>query len=181
MLKGWNRKVRITRRSGRHRSRSWPVPPRIRPVLTWAGFGLRRPACSGMGVSAMSSGCLRDRGDRNGPAPALSRIYRVNSSLERAEMMTMAWASGKSSVMVRSIWARWPGRRDVLKPRQRAARQLHGGLAARQIDHAHVAPEHAAVQAGAERLGAGLLGGEALGVGGGAVGAACRIWRARCR
>ena len=64
------------------------------------------------------------------------------------------------------------GRRDRLQPRQRAAGELHGRPSARQIDHAHVAPEHAAAQAGAERLGAGLLGGEALGVGFRAIGAA---------
>ena len=46
----------------------------------------------------------------------------------------------------------------------------HGRLAGGQVDHPHVAPEHAPPHAGAQRLGAGLLGGEALGVGGGAVG-----------
>src|SRR5262249_42605355 len=45
------------------------------------------------------------------------------------------------------------------------------GATRRQIDHAHVAPEHARAQAGAERLGAGLLGGEALGIGLSALGA----------
>src|SRR4051812_997811 len=56
------------------------------------------------------------------------------------------------------------GRRDLLQPRQRAAGQRHGRLAAAHVHHAHVAPEHAAAQPRAERLGAGLLGSEALGV-----------------
>src|SRR5690606_20273976 len=42
----------------------------------------------------------------------------------------------------------------------------------RQIDHSHVAPVDAPAEPGAERLGAGLLGGEALGIGGGALGPA---------
>ena len=50
-----------------------------------------------------------------------------------------------------------------------------------QIDDAHVAPEHAVAQARAERLGAGLLGGEALGVGGGALGARAPSAGARSR
>ena len=59
------------------------------------------------------------------------------------------------------------GRQPGKRPR-RASGQLQGGAPRRQIHHAHVAPEHALAEAGAERLGAGLLGGEALGVGGGA-------------
>jgi len=43
-------------------------------------------------------------------------------------------------------------RRDRRQPRRRAARQPHRRLAGGQIDDAHVAPEHAAPQAGAERL-----------------------------
>src|SRR5882672_678085 len=78
-------------------------------------------------------------------------------------MMTMAWAWGKSSVMVRSIWARMLGG---------AAGQHQRRLARGQVDDAEVAPEHAGAEAGAERLRAGLLGSEALGVAGGAVGAA---------
>src|SRR5262249_24736731 len=53
-----------------------------------------------------------------------------------------------------------------------AAGELHGRPSRRQIDHPHVAPEHARPQPGAERLGAGLLGGKALGVGLEPVGAA---------
>src|SRR4029077_7497476 len=45
------------------------------------------------------------------------------------------------------------------------ARQLHTGLAPGEIDHTHVAPEHAAAQTGAEGLGAGLLRRKALGIG----------------
>jgi hypothetical protein len=50
------------------------------------------------------------------------------------------------------------------QPRRRAAGEAHRRLARGEVDHAHVAPEHAAAQAGAQRLGAGLLGREALGV-----------------
>src|SRR5262245_19071707 len=57
------------------------------------------------------------------------------------------------------------GRRDLLQPAQRAAGQPHGGPARRKVNDAHVAPEYAAAEAGAQRLGAGLLGGEALGIG----------------
>src|SRR5579883_944545 len=67
------------------------------------------------------------------------------------------------------------GRRDRLEPLRSAAGQAHGRLPARQIDHAHVAPEHAAPEAGPERLGASLLGGETFAVGGGAVLAAFRL------
>src|SRR5947209_15070201 len=68
-----------------------------------------------------------------------------------------------------------PRRGDFRQPLGGAAGQPHRRRAARQIDDAHVAPEHAVAQAGAERLGAGLLGGEALGVGGGALGAAVAL------
>ena len=53
------------------------------------------------------------------------------------------------------------------------------GRPRRQIDHAHVAPEHAGAQAGAERLGAGLLGGETLGIGLDRVARGAPPWRAR--
>ena len=43
-----------------------------------------------------------------------------------------------------------------------AAGELHRRRAAGQIDDAHVAPEYAVAQAGAQRLGAGFLGGEAF-------------------
>src|SRR5690606_29029071 len=46
-----------------------------------------------------------------------------------------------------------------------ATRQHQRRTAGRQIDDAHVAPEHPLPQAGSERLGAGLLRGEALGIG----------------
>ena len=81
-------------------------------------------------------------------------------------MITNACASGKSSVIVRWIDGPVFGRQQLRQPRGRAAGQRHGRLAAGQVDHAHVAPEHAVRHAGAQRLGAGLLGGEALGVGG---------------
>src|ERR1051325_2589666 len=54
--------------------------------------------------------------------------------------------------------------RDLLDAGERAAGARDRGLVAAHVDHAHVAPDHAAAQARAERLGAGLLGGEALGV-----------------
>ena len=56
-------------------------------------------------------------------------------------------------------------RRHGLQALQRPAGQAHGRPAAGQVDHLHVAPEHAPAQAGPERLGAGLLGGEAPGIG----------------
>src|SRR5690606_29128729 len=48
----------------------------------------------------------------------------------------------------------------------RAAGQLHGRLARRQVHDAYVAPENSARQTGPERLGAGFLGSKALGIGG---------------
>ena len=86
-----------------------------------------------------------------------------------AEMTTNATAIGPSSVIVRSICGLMTLRRERVEALSRAAGQRHGRPAGRQVDHAHVAPPHAAANAGAERLGAGLLGGEALGVGLGAV------------
>src|ERR1035437_2930337 len=67
------------------------------------------------------------------------------------------------------------GRRDLLQPFERAAGQLHGGAARGQIDHAHVAPEHAAAETSAERLGAGFLGGKTLGIDLDRVGAILRL------
>ena len=62
-------------------------------------------------------------------------------------------------------------RHKAVELRPGAPRQHHGGLAGGFVHHAHVLPEHAAAETGAERLGTGLLGGEALGIGGGALGA----------
>ena len=92
--------------------------------------------------------------------------------------MTKACASGCSSVIVRWMKASRPA--GVIAARRSAAPPVSRivGWPLGQIDDAHVAPEHAVAQAGAERLGAGLLGGEALGVGGGALGAAVAILRA---
>ena len=56
------------------------------------------------------------------------------------------------------------GRSHGIEPRERAAGKLHGRTSRRQVDDAHVAPEHAGAQTGAECLGAGFLGGETLGV-----------------
>ena len=94
-------------------------------------------------------------------------------------MMTIACAVGPSSVSETSIDASQPGGVIACKPLERAAGQLHRRLAAGQIDHAEIAPEHAAAEAGAERLGAGLLGGIALGIGLDAVLRGRRLWRAR--
>src|ERR1700751_6228269 len=55
---------------------------------------------------------------------------------------------------------RW---RDRLQAPLGAPRQLHGRAAARQVDHAHIAPPYAAAQPRSQGLGAGLLGGEPLG------------------
>ena len=79
-------------------------------------------------------------------------------------MTTIACAIGPSSVSETSIWASQPAGVIACK-RDGAAGQLHGRPARRHVDHADVAPEHAAPEPGAERLGAGLLGGETLGVG----------------
>ena len=83
-------------------------------------------------------------------------------------MMTIAWAMGKSSVMVRSMRASWPSGVRLGKRVERAAGQLKRRPAGGQINDAHVAPEHALPEAGAQSLGASLFGGEALGVRGGA-------------
>jgi hypothetical protein len=66
------------------------------------------------------------------------------------------------------------GRDDRRQTRRRAAGKKHRRLARRQVDDAHVAPEHAVAQARAQSLGAGFLGRKALGVGGGAPGPAVR-------
>ena len=78
--------------------------------------------------------------------------------------MTSAWASGGSSVMVRSMRGRVPGgsrlARRCAAPPVNSQRRAPAG----QVDHAHVAPEDALAKTRAERLGAGFLGGEAPGV-----------------
>jgi hypothetical protein len=51
-----------------------------------------------------------------------------------------------------------------LQARQRPARELHRRTTGRQIYDAHVAPEHASAESGAERLGARLLRGEPFGI-----------------
>src|SRR5260370_30426609 len=58
-----------------------------------------------------------------------------------------------------------PVGRQRREPGQRAAGELHGRTAARQVHHPHIAPPDASPDSRAERLGTGLLGGEALGVG----------------
>src|SRR5580698_924134 len=55
-------------------------------------------------------------------------------------------------------------RRNGGQPLGGAPGERHGRRARAQVHHPHITPEHAAAQAGAQRLGAGLLGGEALGV-----------------
>ena len=81
-----------------------------------------------------------------------------------AVMITTAWASGGSSVRVRSSRGRHPGGRDLVEAPQRAAGQPHRRPARGQVDDPEIAPEHAAAKPGAERLGARLLGGEAAGI-----------------
>src|SRR5690606_30814575 len=56
-----------------------------------------------------------------------------------------------------------------------AAGEGHGRLAAREVDHSHILPEHALRQTRSERLGACFLGRETLGVGGCAVAPAVRL------
>ena len=80
-------------------------------------------------------------------------------------MITIACASGGSSVRLTSMLRHHARRRDRGEARRGAAGQRQGRLAAGQVDDADVAPEHAAVEAGAQRLGAGLLGGVAARVG----------------
>ena len=83
--------------------------------------------------------------------------------------------------MVTSMRAWQPAGVIACEPRERAAGELHGRPAGRQIDHPHVAPEHARPQPGAERLGAGLLGGKALGIGFDRAGRGLPPWPARWR
>ena len=59
-------------------------------------------------------------------------------------------------------------RGHVVKSLLRSAAERKRGLARRFIDDAYILHEHAAFEAGADRLGKSLLGGEALGVGAGA-------------
>ena len=96
-----------------------------------------------------------------------------------AEIMTMACAVGPSSVSETSIRASHPGGVIAFSRASAPPVSFIVGLPPGEIDHAHVAPENAAPQAGAERFGAGFLGGEALGVGFDAYSRAARPWRAR--
>ena len=58
-------------------------------------------------------------------------------------MITNACASGCSSVIVRWMNASSPGGVMAAQARRGAAGQPHRRLAGRQVDDAHVAPEHA--------------------------------------
>src|SRR6516164_1498109 len=56
------------------------------------------------------------------------------------------------------------GRGNLFEPAQGAAREPHGRLSRRQIDHPEVAPEDTGAKAGAEGFRTGLLGSEPAGV-----------------
>ena len=98
MLKGWNRKVRM-----HHRDQAGIDDGlgKFRP-----GFALGSGSLGGSDVWSWSGNLV----GRNGQAVDLSSIWlsRIKELTRRdgAEIMTMAWAMGKSSVMERSICAR---------------------------------------------------------------------------
>ncbi len=170
MEKGWKSSVRMTSAS----SRAWtmtltvsPSPPDFFAVFSatlMSSSIYRRFVLASCG---RRSNAIGPAGKPSGGAQDCGR-YSTGS----ASMITNAWAIGNSSVMVRWMTARWPRRQQLGQPRRGTAGELHGRLAAGQVHDAHVAPEDALGNAGAERLRAGLLGGEALGIGGGAAGPA---------
>ncbi len=96
-------------------------------------------------------------------------------------MMTIAWARGKSSVMVRSICATMPGGVISSSRRQRAVGELQGRLAAGRLTTPISVHEDLVAEPGAQRLGTGFLGGKALGIGRGPLAPAGRISSARPR
>ena len=98
---------------------------------------------------------------------SLGSAARIASDLQRFDDH-LRLRQGYSSVSVRWMTARWPS--GVRHPAASAAPPVSCmvGLPDRQVDDPHVAPEHAAPHARAERLGAGLLGRETFGVGRGA-------------
>ena len=67
------------------------------------------------------------------------------------------------------------GRRHAFEMTSGAPVQHYRRPPRRLVDHAHVAPVGALAKTGAQRLGAGFLGGEALGIGGRALGASLRF------
>src|SRR5690242_20923185 len=101
-----------------------------------------------VGVSAMSSGLSGGLRDRNDPPRDLSRISLLilverrddHDGLGQGEIV----GNGKIDLRLMPRWG------DRLKPCQRAAREFHGGLAGRQVDHPHVAPEDPSAEAGAQ-------------------------------
>ena len=117
------------------------------------------------GKSADSNGCRKCLAQGCGRFFHQAPHRPCHGARGTAEITTIACAIGPSSVMVTSMRASQPAGVIACEALERAAGELHGRTTRRQVDHAHVAPEHARAQAGAERLGAGLLGGEPLGVG----------------
>src|SRR5579871_2625014 len=73
------------------------------------------------------------------------------------------------------------GRRDFDQPLGGAAGQQQCRAPGTKVDDAHVAPEHPALQAGAERFRTGFLGGEALRIARGAIAAPLRPLALRFR
>jgi len=83
--------------------------------------------------------------------------FRFAARTPTAEMTTMACASGKSSVIDRSIWAQCAAGVNSLNRASAPPVELHARLAAGEIDDSHVAPEHTFAQSGSESLRAGFL------------------------
>ena len=75
-------------------------------------------------------------------------------------------------MIVSAIWASVP--LGVMSASRLAAPPVSFmvGWPVGEVNHTHVAPEHAVLQPGSERLRAGFLGGEPLGIGGHPLGAA---------
>ena len=81
-----------------------------------------------------------------------------------ADMTTTAWASGYSSLKLRSTCAVMPGGVQFLEAPEGAAGEGQHRFARRQVVDTHVAPENAAAESRAQRLGTGFLGRIALGI-----------------
>src|SRR5574338_71823 len=73
------------------------------------GSRRRRPLAQSRGIKPAGATKVKEVGHpvRQSFHASFQALGRFQAGL--AEMMTMAWACGKSSVMVRSIWAAMPG------------------------------------------------------------------------
>ena len=125
------------------------------------------PFFAGFGAAPLARRRGRSRRSACRPLRAVAVAQAVAPRAWRS-MMTNACANGWSSVIVRWIMRGVARRGQRVKPLLGAAGERQRRLRPRQVDHADVLHEHAALEAGADRLREGLLGGEALGVGAGA-------------